>query len=562
MNNYSLTPKVDETQEFIEIANDFSNPLELVREAISNAFDAKAREIEILFNATQEYGETISLIKLRDNGAGMKKDGLQSFFDLGNSLRREDPESIGEKGHGTKVYFNSGSIQVTTFRNGTKLEGLMDQPFKSLHGRKIPEVKVSETATNQPNGTEIIIKRYHNNRRDKFTHSILKDYILWFTKFGSIETALGIDKFSDVKLFLKGLDQNEQEVLKFGHIFPDESPAVEKLFEQHLVKAPDYYCKRITKTGHLRHHPEIEYQAVFSIEGKQVKYRHNPMLRRPGYQAPRGAYTFQERYGLWLCKDFIPIQRKNEWITYKGYEYTRFHAFLNCQGLRLTANRGSVDNTPSDIMNDIQEEVRSIYDQIVQGDDWRSIEWLEEEASSYSTIEKEKKDFGWRISKIEKADIVNHKNRFLVKPERESGVFALLVQLAILEPGLFPFQILDYDTHSGLDIIVKGDHTTPIFKSKLYYVELKYYLSGNFNHSFENLHSIVCWETEIKNDDTIEDISGQQRKMKIVPPANERDYTRYFLDHPRDAHRIEVFVLKDYLREKLGLEFRPRSKEV
>jgi hypothetical protein len=37
----------------------------------------------------------------------MGKAELQSFFDLGNSTRRGDNATIGEKGHGTKVYFNS-----------------------------------------------------------------------------------------------------------------------------------------------------------------------------------------------------------------------------------------------------------------------------------------------------------------------------------------------------------------------------------------------------------------------------------------------------------------------
>ena len=36
-----LTPQVDQTREFLEIANDFANPLDLVREAISNSYDAK-----------------------------------------------------------------------------------------------------------------------------------------------------------------------------------------------------------------------------------------------------------------------------------------------------------------------------------------------------------------------------------------------------------------------------------------------------------------------------------------------------------------------------------------
>ena len=99
MSEFVIKPKVDETQEFIEIANNFSNPLEIVREAISNSYDAKASQIKISFDVVSEYGESILKIVIEDNGAGMDKDGLQSFFDLGNSLRRNDPSSIGEKGH-------------------------------------------------------------------------------------------------------------------------------------------------------------------------------------------------------------------------------------------------------------------------------------------------------------------------------------------------------------------------------------------------------------------------------------------------------------------------------
>ena len=128
------------------------------------------------------------------------------------------------------------------------------------------------------------------------------------------------------------------------------------------------------------------------------------MLRRPGYSAPGGAYTIQERYGLWLCKDRIPIQRKNEWITFKGSEYTKFHAFFNCQDLRLTANRGSIDNTPSEILQDIKNEVKKIYDDIVKGDEWTAMEWLEDEAASYQTTEKERNNFEWRIKKINRSN--------------------------------------------------------------------------------------------------------------------------------------------------------------
>ena len=561
MADFTITPKVDETQEFIEIANDFSNPLDLVREAISNAYDAKASEIKIKFEVENDYGESVLKITIEDNGSGMNREGLQSFFDLGNSLRRNDRESIGEKGHGTKVFFNSKKIEVITWQEGTEFHAVMNEPFRNLYDRKIPIVEVEEKESEtKTSGTIIKIKGYNNNRRDKFTHEILKDYIIWFTKHGSIDKAFEPDKYKTI-LFLQGLGKDDYEKIDWGHIFPDDSPDINKLFEDYLTKAPNYYSKRIIKKGTLKNYPEIEYEAVFNIEGTNVKYSYNPMIRRRGYVAPRGAYTIQERYGLWLTKDFIPIQRKNEWITYKGSEYTKFHAFFNCQALRLTANRGSVENTPSEILQDIQEEVKAIYNEIIQSDDWSAMEWLEDEAIAYQTTERERKNFAWRIKKVNRANIATYKGLTLVEPERESGVYSVFLLLSSIEPDLFPFQVIDYDTHDGIDVIVKGDKTTPIYSSKLYYVEFKRTLERGFNHSFENLHSIVCWETSIKHDEILSDINQEERKMQILSPEDERDYTHFYLDNPRKAHKIEVFVLKQYLKEKLGLDFTPRTED-
>lgn len=156
---FTIRPKVDETQEFIEIANDFSNPLELVREAISNSFDAKANKIWISFQVIREYGESILQIIIKDNGRGMDIEGLQSFFDLGNSLRRGDNESIGEKGHGTKVYLNSKSIEVITRKGKEKHTARVIEPYKTLYDRQIPIVHVTKEIQDVSDyGTEVIIR--------------------------------------------------------------------------------------------------------------------------------------------------------------------------------------------------------------------------------------------------------------------------------------------------------------------------------------------------------------------------------------------------------------------
>ena len=110
-----------------------------------------------------------------------------------------------------------------------------------------------------------------------------------------------------------------------------------------------------------------------------------------------------------------------------------------------------------------------------------------------------------------------------------------------------------------IDVIVKSRDQVPVHGSKLYYVEFKHLLSSSFNHSFENLYGIVCWDTELKHGEIIKDINKEERKLAIAAPANADDYTSYFLDNPKKVHRIEVFVLKDYLKHKLKIDFRPRT---
>lgn len=308
--SYTFAPNVDQVQEFIEIAGDFSNPLDLVREAISNAFDARAKKMLISFEVIKEYGENVLLIRLEDDGVGMNSTTIRSFFDLGNSSQRNNPDAIGEKGHGTKVYFNSTYVGVTTVCNGTKIKAEMSEPYKNLFNRELPSVKATEEPCSEATGTQIVIKGYNNNRREKFTHEILADYVRWFTKIASFEK-LFKSTTPDFELLLKGLNRQEPESIIFGHPFPSESPNINKLFDDYLVDAPKYFCKRILKSGQLPNHPEINYQAVFSLEGNKVKQDSNPMLRRSGFQAPNGAYTVQERYGIWLCKDFLILYSKS-----------------------------------------------------------------------------------------------------------------------------------------------------------------------------------------------------------------------------------------------------------
>jgi len=555
------TPEVNQANEFKEIANDFTNPLELIREAISNSFDAKSKNIHLLFNVENIDGEDTFKIVIRDDGDGMDVKDLKNFFDLGNSSRRNDPNSIGEKGHGTKVYFNSKRLIVRSRKKGEGIKAEMKNIFQSLNKGEIPSYEFDKEDIDFDQGTEITIVGYNQSRYSLFTHSQIRDYIIWKTKFGSIEKEFDVLDNLDVKIKFKGLDEKLPETITFGHIFPKESPKIDKLLELHSNEAPDHFCKKWIKTGNLPNFPHVNFQAVFFVEGRAVKYSYNPMIRRQGYTAPEGAYTIQDRYGLWLCKDYIPIQAKNDWIISKGYEFTRFHAFFNCQNFKLTANRGSVENTTHEYMKDIELVVKRLYDEILESDEYSILDWLESEVKGYSSKEKERREYERRKKNTYRQNLAFYKGTKLIQPELESGVYALMVQLNILEPDLFPFEIVDYNTNTGIDILVKEKNNHTLENSRFFYVELKNILEKKFNHSFDYIHSIICWDTNAKDGDEIEDLTGNKRVLKIINPEYEGDFTRFLLDEKRSDRKIVIYVLKDFLKEKLGIEFRPRLQK-
>ena len=234
-----FTPSVNEAQEFLEISSDFSDPKEIVREAISNSYDAGATEIEIKAVIDKSRGEDELVITVSDDGEGMSIKELKNFFGLGytnrvkkDALGRKISDAIGEKGHGTIIYFNSQSIEVTTIKDGKRIVANLKEPKKNLKLGKIPPVKYSERKIAKlGNGTKVTVRGYNDNNQRGFGHDEIKDYIFWKTRFGSFEKAVGKYKKRKVAIKLAGIDWQdaEAEKLLFGHPFPEVSSNLSEL---------------------------------------------------------------------------------------------------------------------------------------------------------------------------------------------------------------------------------------------------------------------------------------------------------------------------------------------
>jgi hypothetical protein len=553
---------VCEEREFLEIAEDFADPCEIFREAISNGFDAGATGMEISLFTIRKGSRDILRIEIADNGKGMNTEELQAFFDLGNSTTRENPATIGEKGHGTKIYYKSSRIEVVTNRDGIQLRAEVTDAYDSLAGNQKPKIKVASRPATEV-GTHITIDDYNHSIRDKFTHAQIKDYILWFTKFGSVEREFGHNTNENVIIKLKGIDSDKAEQLRFGHTFPKPSASLDKLLDIYKAAAPEHFVRKWQTSGRLRNFPDISYEAVFYLEGDSAKREYNQMITGTGRKKQPGMYQVQERYGLYACKDYIPIERKNEWIVVKGSEFTRFHAFVNCQHFRLTANRGTIMNTPPAILDDVRSAVTDFFrNRILGSPEYSDIEWLESQAASYINQEKDERDFEKRLKRLSTRKVARYKGVELVEPENEIGVVALVIAIAAVDSNAFPFRILDYVTYRGYDALATlSRDDLPLERLSKAYVEFKFILRKQFDHLFKHLAAIVCWQLDACQGDAMVDIGGNQRTLKIVPADKDDKRTRYYLEYERSAQRLEIFVLKEYLKELLAIDFKHRGAE-
>ena len=281
------------------------------------------------------------------------------------------------------------------------------------------------------------------------------------------------------------------------------------------------------------------------------------MVKRQGYKAPAGAYKVAERYGIWVCKDFIPAERVNVLLPGKGTEFLKFHAFFNCQAIRLSADRTSIGPTPPVVRTAIDEQVLEIVREIFEDEGVSTLlESLDEEDFGEKTAAQEKKDYARRIKQAKAAETATYESVELRAPQRELGVVAMLAQLLSIKPELFPFRVLDWNNAAGFDLLARDPTDLSFDDAGKFYVECKYLLTGSFNHSLNHVRYIVCWETDLENEGIVTAIGGDTRKMVIKPKSKEKPYTQFFLSREDAPNNPEVFVLSRFISERLGISFK------
>ncbi len=458
-------PKVNEVNEFLEIASDFEDPLEVIRESLSNAYDANASNVEIEIKS-REMGSDIII---DDDGDGMNQRDIESFFDLGNSRKTD---SIGYKGHGTKIFYKSDRIVVNTATDEVNYRAEMDEPWDKLNRRELPEYEVTETPIKKGNsGTRIRIRNFRSGQGfdpESLTYKKIEHYLKWKTIAGSTAYFFGDDdREMNITVRLGDeIDDSQSELETTNRFdFPDEQLEPDESSEYPAERMCKHYDP--TEIAIREDGQKATLQIVGLVGGKEAR---NEL---PTY----GRHSAQ--FGVWLAKDHIKVERLNEAISHDN-EFLHFFFVVNCQEIELSANRESIRNKSSWIYQELTEATEYHLSKVAQDPWFKQYLKIRKEAEIKRRARNRRSSLKQRRARVES-------NEGFV-PRNQTEVLLALERLRN-NSDMPSVTVEDFDPDADVHAIVRQG-------GSLRNATIHCSLTDHFENelSFEEVDLIICWD--------------------------------------------------------------------
>ena len=508
---------INQAYELYQIITDFHDSLEIFREAIQNAFDEDATEIWCTVSEQKKINSSDIIIDIINNGYGLPSSKVNHFFDLANSTKIDSnmmplPGKIGYKGHGSKIFFNSKRVEVISKTNDEVWFSSVENPIDQLScynsiEYSIPAIPQSTHITLpdewcQGFGVRIIAHNHFNSQytKHKLNHENLRDYIKWYTVMGSVLQPLPNKKIPT--LYLHGIDTNtfknkyenknnlidpipefmshnskDYEKINFGHYFPSERYSENDMSDyaksiQSSKAYYDYYSRKLIDDDIICTNG-MKFRLILNLEGYETKRRYDTLLLGRGKTRTDISHTDSDRYGLWACKGGVPVEKIDSWIEGGKGSYTFIHGFLDCDDFTLTANRGSINNTPTEKTDIIKNKLKELFATKKFNDSINERTEIERFENQLQSIKEDGDNLKKRstLAKQKKRIILPNGDVFFEPGKRSTGyseseTMVLLLQLVAKYPDLLSFKLLDYDTIKGIDFVVEH-------QSGPKYIELK-----------------------------------------------------------------------------------------
>jgi len=623
-----ITPKIDARNLVRELGENKVQALELIREALSNAKDHGATRIYV---RTSKSARNEVSVQLLDDGFGMQEDGLAAFWGIGTSVKPDrNARSIGYKGHGTKLYFLCRKLTVATCADPQQgwllTERILpgDAPHAELDPQPLqPDSDIYRLLDRlhflDKTGTYVAIEELgFGDASQLLSRGQIESYCDWFTILGDIRAGLfprrsdfhravldGGPEMEGLRLHeceLRPLDlwlqiNGERGFYRYGQGPTEKDRQFLGLWREDL----EHYRNQpgLSALGHrfADHHEsqgatqlkndltalclttpdnwiEDEFGIVLRVEGQR---RQRETYLEARWQRHGGVYGFEERFGLWLCRDFLPIRQRNDILRRAIENATKgkvrlelrglrpWQVFVNWQGFVPTANRNDISNQ-QEREAQIEKKLTEIIAQALRHKSFRDWIFRLSRAQQERRRENEIADMDQRRQQV--ADwIGDRKKRDAIDPAHVKGLEpfdpeeSIQMRAPQSEQELFyvysllsaryrmPIHVLEYDASQGVDAI--GLLRAPQLispRSAHARVEFKYELSeGNpIDHYFDAIDTIICWRVvrpgDLYEEGSMSETIGKLRRRKkciLSPPVDT-----FEIVYPSDGGERVIPVLE------------------
>lgn len=510
-------PQVSDFSVFKEIASNISNPLEILREAISNSDDANANIISICIDRNMN-GQLV--ISIEDNGEGMGIEEIHKFYSLGFSDK--SIEKIGEKGIGAKAFYKSEAIHIETYgKDEIFYIGDMYNPWEKLQKNEIPEYVINECEDERKKGTKVVITSYKIDNPEKFFNlETIKDYIQWFTIGGSFRNIFA-DKIN-VKKQISNIDivpqiaiydkiNNKSEIIAGIHKFEEPNENMLERSEKKGIYKSREYARTFGPFNRETNINEefVSVQIYGTVSGISAKKK---ICKLESIQ------DYKERFGLYLSKDFIPCIKMDKLLNTEDYHH--YHIVVNSQNFKLTSDRNNISNIDDIKVKWVLEQVEDIINtQIKPIANREYFAMIKKEEDEYKIMDKcnrTKKN----MRKIERSQDLEIDGIAMIKVPRNEFETALLFTSLLSSDEFKKYipeikNILSYSAKTPTDMICINSSEVRIL------VEVEYKLSNflKHRHPIETVDYIVCWSIDLEenklhkiNDKSCIFIKGERHK--------------------------------------------------
>lgn len=479
--------KINTSSVLKQIINERDSPLSIFREAISNSFDANASHMNI--SAEEREERQINII-FHDNGKGMNSKELQQFFNVGYTSK--DDSKIGEKGLGTKLFFNSERVEVKTVKDGKGLEGILNSPLDYLRSGEIPHYEIKEVDELPfSRGTEIkLLGVKTHNRREIFWGNKLKNYLRWKTAAGSIRRFFENGKKMEVNIEVSDGNKNKSYTIT-GHPLP----------ETNRVDNSDVFAFRFDPFEFDIELPsrKSKVQVVGSIVGPEAHIVQDKRMKK-------------KYKGIFLCKDYFPIRSVNEEVFGNSGEWQSMHILVNCQDLELTMGREDFVNKEEEgtIFKEVIKRLKVFKNSVLNGEPFEWKGQKVEKTDKYAGRGYEQLQTLKQRQKSERLDcrratkIIQKKNnvkRFkkdslpiAFEPSDKLSTFSLFLTLLGSESLDNSYKIFDVgEENDRLTLLMSQNNGSGLTEPR-YYTVYKTFTKQLLNHLDGNYDGVICWD--------------------------------------------------------------------